>query len=85
MLERATSLGLYAEELDPTTNQHLGNFPQAFSHIGLINAAVSLAHAGKVGHLEQGSVAAADKCKTGVGGARRTRRAREAVDEARGS
>jgi GH15 family glucan-1,4-alpha-glucosidase len=85
MLARATSLGLFAEEIDPTTNQHLGNFPQAFSHIGLINAAVSLAHAGKVGRLQPESVAAADKCKTGVGGARRTRRAREAVDEARGS
>src|ERR671933_1997731 len=65
MLARATSLGLYAEEIDPTTNRHLGNFPQAFSHIGLINAAVSLAHAGKVGRLQPESVAAADKCKTG--------------------
>ena len=43
MLGRATSLGLFAEEIDPTTGAHLGNFPQAFSHIGVINAAVSLA------------------------------------------
>ncbi len=79
MLGRATSLGLYAEEIDPTTGAHLGNFPQAFSHIGLINAAVSLAHAGKVGAIDMENVAVADECKTGVSGARRTRRAREAV------
>ncbi len=42
MLARATSLGLFAEEIDPSTGEHLGNFPQAFSHIGLVNAAVSL-------------------------------------------
>ena len=82
MLQRATSLGLYAEEIDPTTGAHLGNFPQAFSHIGLINAAVSLAHAGKVGTLRPDCIAAADDCRTGVAGARRTRRAREAVQQA---
>ncbi len=32
-------LGLLAEEVDPTTRDPLGNFPQAFSHLGLINAA----------------------------------------------
>lgn len=42
MLARATPLGLYAEELDVATGEHLGNFPQAFSHIGLVNAAVAL-------------------------------------------
>jgi GH15 family glucan-1,4-alpha-glucosidase len=35
-------LGLYAEEIDPANNQHLGNFPQAFTHIGLINTALRL-------------------------------------------
>lgn len=35
-------LGLFAEELDPASGAQLGNFPQAFSHIGLINAAVAL-------------------------------------------
>jgi GH15 family glucan-1,4-alpha-glucosidase len=34
--------GLYAEELDPATGAHLGNAPQAFTHIGLINAALRL-------------------------------------------
>ncbi|RBY82605.1 glycoside hydrolase family 15 protein [Geodermatophilus sp. TF02-6] len=40
----ANDLGLLAEEADPATGQLLGNMPQAFSHIGLINAAWRLAH-----------------------------------------
>jgi GH15 family glucan-1,4-alpha-glucosidase len=39
LLRVASPLGLYAEEFDVTSAQHLGNFPQAFSHLALIEAA----------------------------------------------
>ncbi len=39
LLRVASPLGLYAEEFDTTTAHHLGNFPQAFSHLALIEAA----------------------------------------------
>jgi GH15 family glucan-1,4-alpha-glucosidase len=39
LLRVASPLGLYAEEFDAGTGRHLGNFPQAFSHLALIEAA----------------------------------------------
>jgi GH15 family glucan-1,4-alpha-glucosidase len=41
----ANDLGLLAEEVDGTTGELLGNFPQAFSHIGLVNAAWAIGEA----------------------------------------
>jgi GH15 family glucan-1,4-alpha-glucosidase len=38
----ANDVGLYAEEYDPDARRMLGNFPQAFSHVALINTALNL-------------------------------------------
>jgi alpha,alpha-trehalase len=42
LLSYASPLLLYAEEIDPYSGRHLGNFPQAFSHLALINAVIHL-------------------------------------------
>jgi len=42
LLRIASPLGLYAEEFDVDTGRHLGNFPQAFSHLALIQAAARI-------------------------------------------
>lgn len=43
VLSYANDVGLFAEEIDPTSGAALGNFPQAFTHVGLIDAALTLA------------------------------------------
>ncbi|HET9124079.1 MAG TPA: glycoside hydrolase family 15 protein, partial [Solirubrobacteraceae bacterium] len=45
LLGYASPLGLYAEEVDPETGRHLGNFPQAFTHLALINAVMHVIRA----------------------------------------
>jgi GH15 family glucan-1,4-alpha-glucosidase len=42
LLDYSSPLGLISEEIDPETTELLGNFPQAFSHIGLVNSALYL-------------------------------------------
>ena len=42
LIELASAVGLYGEEMDPSTGHHLGNFPQALTHSTLVQAALSL-------------------------------------------
>jgi alpha,alpha-trehalase len=45
LLALGSPLALYAEELDPATGRHLGNYPQAFTHLALINAVMHVVRA----------------------------------------
>jgi alpha,alpha-trehalase len=57
LLSYASPLGLYAEEIDPRSGRHLGNFPQAFTHLALINAVMHVIRADQgleIGHLPLG-------------------------------
>src|SRR4029079_14016696 len=57
LLSYASPLGLYAEEIDAGSGRHLGNFPQAFTHLPLINALMHVIQADtglEIGHLSLG-------------------------------
>ena len=54
LLSRCNDVGLLAEEFDPLTGRMLGNFPQAYSHVGLINCALNLSR--KTGPAEERAV-----------------------------
>jgi GH15 family glucan-1,4-alpha-glucosidase len=54
LLSRCNDVGLLAEEFDPSTGRMLGNFPQAYSHVGIINCALKLSP--KVGPTKQNRI-----------------------------
>ena len=47
LVELRNDVGLLAEEYDPVSGRHLGNFPQAFSHVALVNTALNLSQHAK--------------------------------------
>ena len=46
LLALSNDVGLLGEEYDPKAGRQLGNFPQAFSHVALVNSAYLLSHGG---------------------------------------
>jgi GH15 family glucan-1,4-alpha-glucosidase len=50
-----SDLGLLSEEYDSQAHRLVGNYPQAFSHIALINSACNLAHAAKPAEQRSGA------------------------------
>ena len=54
LISHASPLALYAEEIEPRTGRHLGNFPQAFTHLALINAVMHVIRA-ELSEQEAGS------------------------------
>jgi GH15 family glucan-1,4-alpha-glucosidase len=65
LLKLPNDLGLLSEEYDPRHQRMLGNFPQAFSHIALVNAAF---------YLEEGTRARSRSHRDGTGKALKTTR-----------
>ena len=61
LLSYASPLQLYAEEIDPHTGRHLGNFPQAFTHLALINAVM---HVIRADHADRSR---SSRCSTRAG------------------
>jgi GH15 family glucan-1,4-alpha-glucosidase len=53
LLELRNDLGLLAEEWDPSTRRQLGNYPQAFTHVSLVNTAFNLDHQADASPMEQ--------------------------------
>jgi GH15 family glucan-1,4-alpha-glucosidase len=68
LLSRCNDVGLLAEEFDPLTGRMLGNFPQAYSHVGLINCALNLSR--QTGRAEERAETQAPPISVAPAGAR---------------
>ena len=80
LLAYASPLELYAEEIDPRSGRHLGNFPQAFTHLALINAVM---HVIRAEELDDARGPDRDLSLTPAGCARRRPRDRRRTARAR--
>jgi GH15 family glucan-1,4-alpha-glucosidase len=69
LLASASPLLLYAEEIDPYTGRHLGNFPQAFTHLALIHAVTHLIDIDERAHSHGGNGRMGTSAAPGHGGA----------------
>jgi hypothetical protein len=76
LLSFASPLELFGEEIDAQTGRHLGNFPQAFTHLALINAVMHIIHAEQDLATAPLAPAAADE-----GGGQPAEAAEEAAEE----
>ncbi len=65
VISAASPLGLYSEEIDPTSGEFLGNFPQAFSQVGLMSTLLDLEEAEK--NPDFGAAPEHEKFKRSVG------------------
>jgi GH15 family glucan-1,4-alpha-glucosidase len=70
LLALRTDLGLLAEEYDPASGRLVGNFPQAFSHVGLLGTALNLARGGCGARAADGAGAAGDASAASPAGQR---------------